>query len=69
MMEVEMTQAEQLKEQLESMLVAQGGVLFALCPDGSQLRVEILPATRENLWTEQVLVHAIQAEQEVTLRR
>jgi hypothetical protein len=64
-MEVEMNQAEELKTQLEAMLVAQGGVLFALCPDGSQLRVEILPATRENLWTEQVLVHAIRCiEQE-----
>jgi hypothetical protein len=60
-----MSQAEELKTQLESMLVAQGGVLFALCPDGSQLRIEVLPATRENLWTEQVLVHAIRCiEQE-----
>lgn len=56
-----MTQADELKEQLEKILVAQGGAIFALLPDGSQVRIDVLPATRENLWTEQVLINAIRA--------
>jgi len=47
-----MTQAKELAKLISPLVAVQGGIVYLLCEDGSQLSIKIHEATADTQWTE-----------------